>query len=88
METEVLTDLTGEPDGGITPTFELNKDKRRVVVNDWVKAFTETLRADFEAEIRFGSHWFRDCLRSARWVDRKFTLMTEEEFKARFPLDG
>ena len=88
METEVLTDLTGEPDGGITPTFELNKDKRRVVVNDWVKAFTETLRVDFEAEIRFGSHWFRDCLRSARWVDRKFTLMTEEEFKARFPLDG
>lgn len=87
VETEVRTDVTEDPGGGITPTFKLDDDQRRVVINDWVKALKYTLKANFESEISIGSPWFRSCRRSAWWMDPKFTLMTEEEFKAPFSLD-
>jgi hypothetical protein len=77
----------GESGGGTTQTVESKKDQLQTVINDCVKAAEEALRLIFDVQMLVGFSEFRERRRSAWWMDPKFTLMTEEEFKAHFPLD-
>jgi hypothetical protein len=88
VEQKVSRVFDGESDGGTTQTVESKKDQLQTVINDCVKAAEEALRVIFDLHMRVRSSEFEERRRSVWWMDPKFTLMTEEEFKARFPLDG
>jgi hypothetical protein len=84
VEPNALRAFDGESDGGTTQTVDLNSYQLRVAIRDWVKA----LKFSLGLQMSVGSSEFRGSPRSAWWANPQFTIVTEEQFKAHFPLGG
>jgi hypothetical protein len=85
VEPNVLRVFYGESNGGDTAQIvELNSYELRVAIRDWVTDLKFLLRLHKSV----GSPELRNRLQSAWWANPQFTIATEEQFQARFPVDG